>query len=156
MIFFGPYDTALTDYAILPALSGKAVNLLGDAHQPHTFTYIKDFGTLLATLGTRDEALGRVWFAPSNPPLTQAEFIKALEAELGQPVRYQVGGPLLMRLLGLFNSSMAETVEMMYEWQHPFVVDTTQAERAFGLRATPLQQALQETLAWGRQQLPRA
>jgi nucleoside-diphosphate-sugar epimerase len=146
--FFGPYDTALTGYAILPAVQGKTVNLMGSSSQPHTFTYIKDFGTLLATLGTHDDALGQVWFAPSNPPLTQAEFVKQMGTELGRPVKSQVGGPLLMRFLGLFHKEIAETVEMMYEWTNPYVVDTSKAEKAFGLKPTLLKQALKETLDW--------
>lgn len=150
--FFGPHDTSLTGYAILPAVQGKTVNLMGSSKQPHTFTYIKDFGLLLATLGTRDEALGQVWFTPSNPPLTQADFVKLLETELGRPVKSQVGGPLLMRFLGLFNKVIAESVEMMYEWQNPFIVDTSKAERAFGLKPIPLKQALKETLDWCKAQ----
>jgi nucleoside-diphosphate-sugar epimerase len=153
--FFGPYDTSLTGYAILPAVQGRTVNLMGSSSQPHTFTYIKDFGTLLATLGTKDEALGQVWFAPSNPPLTQAEFVKLMEAELGRPVKSQVGGPILMRFLGLFSKEIAETVEMMYEWQNPFVVDTSKAEKAFGLKPTPLKQAMKETLDWCQTQVKK-
>jgi nucleoside-diphosphate-sugar epimerase len=146
--FFGPYDMALTSYAIRPAVQDKTINLLGSKEQPHTFTYIKDFGRLLATLGTREEALGQVWFTPSNPPITQAEFVRLIEAELGRPVKSQVGGPLLMRVLGLFNKSIAETVEMMYQWTAPFVVDSSKAEKAFGWQATPLPQAMRETLDW--------
>lgn len=149
--FFGPYDTALTDYAIRPALRGETINLLGSKDQPHTFSYVKDFGRLLATLGTRAEALGQVWFTPSNPPITQAQFAQLIETELGQPVKYRLGGPLMLRFLGLFNKSMAETVEMMYQWTAPFVVDATKAEKAFGLQATPLNLAMRETLAWCRQ-----
>jgi nucleoside-diphosphate-sugar epimerase len=146
--FFGPDDTALTGYAIQPAVEGKTVNLMGSTSQPHTFSYIADFGRLLATLGTRDEALGQVWFTPSNPPVTQAEFVKLIEAELGKPVKFMVGGPLMMRFLGLFNKEIAETVEMMFEWTNPYVVDTSKAEKAFGWKGTPLTQALKETVEW--------
>jgi nucleoside-diphosphate-sugar epimerase len=148
--FFGPYDSAFTGYAIRPAVRGKAVNLMGAANQPHTFTYIKDFGALLAALGTHDEALGKVWFAASNPPITQAQFVGLIEAELGVPVKSMVGGPLLMRVLGLFNKEIAETVEMMYEWQKPFVVDTCKAQEVFGLKPTPLNAAIKETIEWCR------
>ncbi len=150
--FFGPYDTGLTAYAVQPALAGKTVNLMGSKTQPHTFTYIKDFGRLLAALGTHDQALGQIWFAPSAPPVTQAEFVQLLETELGRPVKSRVGGPLLMRFIGLFDKVVAETVEMMYEWTDPFVVDTTKAQKAFGLVPTPLAQALRETLDWCRAQ----
>lgn len=153
--FFGPDDTSLTGYAIQPALEGKTVNLMGSTSQLHTFTYIADFGRLLATLGTRDEALGQVWFAPSNPPLTQAEFVKLIEAELGRPIKSMVGGPLMMRFLGLFNKDIAETVEMMFEWTNPYVIDTSKAEKAFGLKATPLKQAIQETLDWCKENVKR-
>jgi nucleoside-diphosphate-sugar epimerase len=148
--FFGPDDFALTGYAILPAVAGKTVNLMGRDDQPHTFTYLADFGRLLATLGTRDEAPGDVWFAPSNPPLTQAEFVALLEAELGRPVKARVGGPLMMRFLGLFNKEIQESVEMLYGWMHPYVVDTGKAQEAFGLSPTPLPEAMRETVAWAR------
>ena len=146
--FFGPDDTALTSYAILPAVKGRTVNLAGRTDQPHTFTYLADFGRTLATLGTRDEALGQIWFAPSNPPLTQSEFIQLIEAELGQPVKVMVGGPLMMRFLGLFNREVSEAVEMLFEWMHPYVVDTSKITRVFGIKPTPMKTAIQETLDW--------
>ncbi|MFZ5920240.1 MAG: NAD-dependent epimerase/dehydratase family protein [Chloroflexota bacterium] len=146
--FFGPDDLSLTRYAVQPAVEGKPVNLMGRADQPHTFTYVADFGRLLATLGTRDEALGQVWFAPGNPPLTQAEFVKLIEAGLGHPVKTMVGGPLMMRLIGLFKREVAETVEMLFQWTRPFEVDTSKAEKALGLKATPMDEAIRETLAW--------
>ena len=148
--FFGPDDTALTSYAMQPAVKGKAINLMGRDDQPHSFTYIADFGRALATLGTQDAALGQVWFAPTNPPLTQKALVQLLEAELGQPVKAMVGGPLMMRLMGLFNREVNEIVEMMYEWVEPYTIDSSKIERAFGLRPTPLPQALRETVAWLR------
>lgn len=149
--FFGPDDGNLTGYAILPAVQGKPVNLLGRTDLPHTFTYVDDFGRLLAELGTRDEALGQVWFAPSNAPVTQAEFVRLLETELGRPVKIRVGGPLMLRLLGLFNRDIAASIEMLYLWTNPYIVDTRKAEEAFGWKATPLPEALRQTLAWCRE-----
>ncbi len=117
--FFGPDDYDLTGYAILPAVQGKPANLLGRIDQPHSLTYVADFGRLLAALGTSDAAPGQVWFAPTNAPVTQAEFIRMIEHELGRPVKMRIGMPLLMRMMGIFNIEMAETVEMMFEWQNP-------------------------------------
>ena len=146
--FFGPDDHDLTSFAIMPAVQNKPVNLIGNIHQPHTFTYIADFGKLLATLGTRDEALGQVWFAPSNAPLTQAELMKLIEAELGQSIKARVGGPLMLRFLGLFNREIKETVEMIFEWTEPYVVDSSKAQNTFGLQPTPLKEAIKATLEW--------
>lgn len=151
--FFGPEDHDLTSYAILPALQNKPVNLLGKINQPHSFTYVVDFGKLLATLGTREEALGQVWFAPSNPPLTQAEFLKLIELELGQRVKARVGGPTMLRFLGLFNRELKETVEMIFEWMEPYVIDSSKAQHTFGLQPTPMKEAIKTTLEWCREVL---
>ena len=146
--FFGPYDSALTGYAIAPAVKGKTLNLMGRKDQLHSFTYIKDFGNLLAALGTNENVFGQVWFAPTNPAITQAEFVQLIENELGKPVKSILGGPMMMRLLGLFNKEIAETVEMMYEWTGPFVIDSSKAEKAFDLKPTPFNQAMHETIEY--------
>ena len=153
--FFGPEDHAMTDITIRPALLGKTVNLLGKLDQPHSFSYVPDFGKLLATLGTHDEAFGQIWFTPSPAPVTQAEFVKLLEVEVGKPVKYMAAGALILGVLGLFDPMIRETVEMVYEWTQPFVVDTSKAEKAFGLKGTPLPQALKETVAWLRADIAR-
>ncbi len=75
-----------------------------------------------------------------------------MESELDRPVKKLVASPLMLRLLSLFNKEIAETVEMIYEWVNPFVVDTSKAENAFGLLPTPLEQAMQETLDWCKAQ----
>jgi nucleoside-diphosphate-sugar epimerase len=149
--FFGPDDNAVTSFAIRPALAGKAINLMGRTDQPHTFSYIADFGKLLATLGTSEEALGQIWFTPSPAPITQAELVKLMESELGHPVKVMTAGKMMMSFLGLFNPLLRESVEMMYEWEKPFIMDSSKAEKAFGWQGTPLRQAMKETIAWCRE-----
>ena len=146
--FFGPEDHAVTDYAIRPAMLGKTINLLGRLDRLHTYSYVADFGKLLATLGTHEEALGQIWFCPSPPAITQKEFVELLTTEVGHPVKVLSGSTTMMRLLGLFNPLLRETVEMMYEWTQPFVMDSSKAEKAFGLTATSLQMAMHNTVAW--------
>jgi len=153
--FFGPEDHTVTDLTIRPALLGKTINLIGRMDQLHTFSYVVDFGKLLATLGTHDEAFGQIWFTPSPRAVTQADFVKLLQAEVGKPVKVMLGSAMMLRFLGLFNPMIRETVEMMYEWTQPFVVDTSKAEKAFGLQATPLPLAIKETVAWLREDIAR-
>ncbi len=148
--FFGPDDHGVTDYAIRPAVEGKTINMMGRMDQLHTYTYVADFGKLLATLGSRDESLGQIWFTPSPEPVTQAEIVRLLEAELGRKLKVMVGGEIILRLLGLFNPDIRESVEMMYEWTQPFIVDTQKAVKAFGLSPTPLKRAIHSTVEWCR------
>ncbi len=146
--FFGPDDNAVTSYAIRPAHAGKAVNLLGRTDQPHTFSYIADFGKLLATLGTREDTLGQIWFAPSPTPITQTELVKIMEEVLGKKVKSMAAGKMMMSFLGLFIPAMRESVEMLYEWDKPFIMDSSKAEKAFGWKGTPLKEAMQATIEW--------
>lgn len=146
--FFGPDDTGVTSYAIRPAIQGKTANLLGRIDQPHTFSYIADFGKLLATLGTREEALGQTWFTPSPAPITQTELAGIMEEVLGRKVKVVGMGRITISMLGLFIPALRESVEMLYEWDKPFIMDSSKAEKAFGLQATPLKDAMRATIEW--------
>jgi len=146
--FFGPDDTGVTSYAIRPAVQGKTANLLGRLDQPHTFSYVADFGNLLATLGTREEALGQTWFTPSPAPVTQTEFAGIMEDVLGRKVKVAGMGRTMMSMLGLFIPALRESVEMLYEWDKPFIMDSSKAEKAFGLQATSLKDAMRATIEW--------
>jgi nucleoside-diphosphate-sugar epimerase len=146
--FFGPDDKAVTSYAIRPALAGKSINLLGRIDQLHTFSYTADFGKLLATLGTREEALGQIWFTPSPAPVTQLGLVKLLEDELGRKVKFIAAGKMMLSLLGLFIPDLRESVEMLYEWNKPFIMNSSKAEKAFGWKGTALKDAMRATVDW--------
>jgi nucleoside-diphosphate-sugar epimerase len=61
---------------------------------------------------------------------------------------------IVLRAIGLFNPGIRETIEMLYEFEEPFVVDHSKFERAFGEQATPLREAIQSTVRWYREQRP--
>ena len=56
----------------------------------------------------------------------------------------------LVGLIGLFNPMLRELKEMLYEFEEPFVVDSSAFEAAFAGRATPLEDAIPATVAWFR------
>ena len=146
--FFGPEDQIYNNLIFKPAIAGKTVNLLGSLNQPHTFTYAPDFGQALAILGTRNEADGGVWHVPSSQPVTQGDFIRMLETQLRKPVKTVVGGKLILSLIGMFNPSVRELVEMLYEFTQPFHMNSSAFQTMFGLNPTPLQDAIKATLEW--------
>ncbi len=41
----------------------------------------------------------------------------------------------------------AGTVEMMYEFEQPFIVDSSKFEKTFDMQATPMKEAINETVA---------
>ena len=151
--FFGPQvlDSTLGERVFTPALRGKTASATGSLDQPHTYTYIDDFGKALVTLGEREAALGRAWHIPNAETPTQRQLITMIFEEIGTPPKMSGMGKLMMRIGGLFVPEARETVEMMYEFEKPFIVDDSQYKRTFGDHATPLRDAIQATVAWYRQ-----
>jgi nucleoside-diphosphate-sugar epimerase len=146
--FFGPFDRVQGEQLFIPALTGKTANMFADLTQPHSFTYVKDFGKALAILGTHDESLGQVWITPTAPPTSQGEIVRLIETEIKQPVNVRAVGKLMMRFVGLFSPAPRELVEMFYEFEKPFTVDSSRFERTFGMKPTPTVDAVRETVAW--------
>ena len=70
------------------------------------------------------------------------------EAQL--PPRMRSIPDLLVRMLGLFNPLLREVAEMLYEFNEPFVVDSSKFVQAFGDIATPHREAVRQTLEWFR------
>jgi nucleoside-diphosphate-sugar epimerase len=150
--YFGPRGGAqsnLGDRVFPAALAGKTATVLGDPDQPHTYTYIPDIGEALAVLGEHPDAPGQVWHLPNDPHThTTRQLVDIAYREAGQPRTKLRGTPtLLLRTLGLRSPLMRELVEMQYEYQAPFVVDSTKITDLLGLRATSVEQAVAETLA---------
>ena len=148
--FYGPRvtDSMAGEMLFEAALQGKTVNMTGKLDLPHTLTYIRDFANALVNLSVQDAAYGRTWHVPSAETVTQNQFIKLVEAEISQPIKVRTAGKFILRLVGLFNPAAGEVVEMMYEFEEPFVVDHTQYAAAFGAKVTSHEQAIRETVAW--------
>ena len=104
----------------------------------------------LVILGERDEALGQAWNLPSAQTVTTRQFIEMIFAETGYPARIQAVPNLILKTLALFNPTMREVAEMLYEFEEPFIADHSRFERTFSNHATPLQEAIHTTLEWFR------
>lgn len=150
--FYGPgvLGSTLGERVFLPALSGKAAQATGRLDLPHSYTYIGDFGETMAILGERDEVLGHHWHVPSAPPVTQRALIEMIYRELGYAPKMAGVGRIMMSLAGMFIPEARETVEMLYEFERPFILASARAESAFGQRATPLEEGICRTVAWYR------
>ena len=151
--FFGPWGlpSSMGERAIYPLLHGKAAGLIGNVNLPHTHTFTKDFGRALVVLGERSEADGQGWHVPNDlPRITQREMIEMIAAEMGVPPKFSAMGKMMMWIGGFFVPEAKEQVEMMYEFDQPFIVDASKFEKTFGMQATPMKEAIKETVAWYR------
>jgi nucleoside-diphosphate-sugar epimerase len=156
--FFGPrvLASAAGEQVFGRAVEGKGAQVAGDPDQPHTYTYAPDIGKGLVVLGEREEALGLAWHLPSPETVTTRRFVEMIFEEVGKPARIQAAPKILLRAVGLFNPPLRETIEMLYEFEEPFVVDDSHFTKTFGVQATPLEEAIRETVRWYRDHHSRA
>jgi nucleoside-diphosphate-sugar epimerase len=150
--YFGPRgggQSNLGDRVFPAAVEGRTATVLGDPDQAHTYTYIPDIGEGLAVLGEHPDAPGQVWHLPNDPDTrTTRELVAIVYQHAGRPrARLRSIRPLLLRALGLANPTIREIVEMQYQFDEPFVVDSSKITSKLGLSATPIDAALADTLA---------
>src|SRR6266702_3533198 len=68
----------------------------------------------------------------------------------GVPAKPLAVPGLLLRVLGLTNPDLRESVEMLYEFNEPLLFDGSKYTRAFGGTPTSHQEAMRRTVAWYR------
>jgi nucleoside-diphosphate-sugar epimerase len=134
---------------VLPALRAgrRTVRLPLPLDVPHTFTYTVDVARTMITLARDDRAFGRAWHVPSPPPVTARELVRRAAAAGGfrEPKVTRYFDPLV-RMSSWFNPFTREFLEMRYQFERPFVLDSSQTQEVFGLRPTDLDEALRATL----------
>jgi nucleoside-diphosphate-sugar epimerase len=157
--FYGPgAANSVPGQLVFPAVvAGKRAHWVGSLDQPHTLSYVDDFARGLITLGASERALGEVWHIPAAPALTGRQFIELAFHVAGLRPKVGVYRRWMVTLVALFDRQMREFLEMLYQFESPFVVDASKFERAFGdLAVTPHRDAIARTLAWQRARQERA
>ena len=151
--FFGPrvFNSSFGDQIFPPILKKEPAHPLGNITLRHSYGYIKDVARGLATLGENEVALGKSWLLPVAPAVTTRDMINLVEGALGHPVSVQPLPRHFIETLGLEDPQLRELVEMFYQYEEPQIVDSSRFEETFGWHATPLVDAIRETVAWFRE-----
>ncbi len=136
--FYGPSiknTSVMTETVFNYLVRGKKAIWLADANKKHSYTYTPDAGRATALLGNTDGAYNQVWHLPTAPnPFTGKEWVEAIAKELGVAPKYMVASRFMMRMIGLFDITMKEVVEMMYQNDRDYVFDSSKFENRFGFK----------------------
>ncbi|MEV4533301.1 NAD-dependent epimerase/dehydratase family protein [Asanoa sp. NPDC049518] len=132
----------------MPGLrANKTIWLPGPLDNPHTFTYTGDMAGALIALARDPRAWGQAWHVPSPAPMTMREVVTKVAAIGGYSLpRLRSYPKTAVRAAGLFDRRTREFVEMSYQWERPFVLDTALTEATFGLSATDVDLAIRESI----------
>lgn len=150
--YFGPRGvlSSMGETVFRPAIAGEKSRLAGKLDLPHTYAYLPDIAKGLAVLGVRDEALGRAWHLPNTETVTTGEFVGKVYRAAGNDPNMSGTPRFILKLVARKDPVVRELIEMLYEFEEPFVVDDTQFRDAFGAETTPLDDAIATTVAWFR------
>jgi nucleoside-diphosphate-sugar epimerase len=137
----------MTDYLLPNLLRGKPVRVPADLDAKHSFSYAGDAARTLVTIARDERAWGGAWHVPNDAPSS----IRALVELAG---RYAGVTPAKLSRVPDWQLTAASLVapkirafnEMSYQFTRPFVVDSSRVEQVFGLKATPLTNAIRESV----------
>ncbi|HWB36371.1 MAG TPA: NAD-dependent epimerase [Rugosimonospora sp.] len=140
-----------------PLLAGRRAYSPAPLHVPHTWTSIADVAHTLVTAAGDERAYGRAWMVPSAEPMTGAQLARRFTEVNGapEPKLTKIPYPVLWTT-GLFQPFIKELRTTYYQFAHPFVVDASETEQVFGLRARPLEDSLREAADVVRSGAPAA
>jgi nucleoside-diphosphate-sugar epimerase len=139
--FWGPDLTAalFTREGLAALKAGKRPMLIGDPDQPHAFTHRDDVVDALLQLALADaDVEGKVFHAPVMH-VTPRTLTAALGTAFGVEARPRVAPAWALRLLGLFSKSTRGLLEMLPQWQKPYLVDDRAYCERFGVSAKSLE-----------------
>ena len=151
--FYGPGVTvsAMGQRAFGNLVRGKPAQVTARRDCLHSFAFIGDVGKALANLGLADEGhstWGRVWLVPHAVAQTQEAFVAQACGLLAMQLKLTVVQPWMLRLVGFFNADAKASIEMLYQFQQPFVVDSSFSDQVLGQLPTETVQGLGATLDW--------
>ena len=125
----------------------KASWLVNDS-VPHSFTYTPDAAQSLVQLAERATAWNQTWHVPATPnPLTGKEFVALAAKEFGVPPKYRVLSRPILRIAGWFDPLVAESYEMLYQSDSPYLFDSSKFATEFGFAGTPYADGIRTTAA---------
>jgi nucleoside-diphosphate-sugar epimerase len=150
--YLGAGAASFFTVGVLPGiLAGKKTAVPADLDAPHSWTYVGDVVRTLIAVAGDEKAWGRIWHVPTPPPASIRELASAAAELAGVPEpRLSPMPPAVLWLGGLFNKQAREIRELQYQFQAPFVLDSSQAQTAFGIEPVPTVDALEETIKSGR------
>lgn len=129
------------------AAGKKAQWLISDKFR-HSFTYAPDAAKGTALLGNTPAAYNQVWHLPTDKnALTGKEIITLIAREFGVEPKYMNVPKWMLRIIGLFNSNIRESIEMLYQNDSDYLFSSEKFERAFKFKPRTYIEGIKETVA---------
>ncbi len=156
--FYGPYalNTSIPDIMVFNNLAkGRKAQWLVNANVKHSFTFTLDCSKSLYLLAKNENAFNQIWHLPTaNPALTGKEFIELAAGYFKVKPEYTVLTKLIVKFAGLFNKSIKEVYEMLYQNEYEYEFNSSKFENYFNFKPTSYQTGIQQTIQFVKESVP--
>lgn len=147
--FYGPSaKNGIINMLIVDKLAtGSKPNWQANVDKIHSLTYLPDAAWATAKLGNTDSAYGQVWHLPTSAEkLTGRQLISIASRIAGKKEAFMLLPPWMLSLLGLFNRTLKELVEMQYQNTQDYFFDSDKFCEAFSFKPTTYEQGIRECI----------
>lgn len=148
--FYGPYaeEKSFFHQLVLKNLrAGKKAQWMMNPKVPHSFSYTHDMAKGLYMLAQDESTLNQTWHMPTASPAISGEEMIALAAQMmGGNAKYMNLSKWMIQTFGWFNKVVGESVEMLYQYEHPYIFSSEKFEKHFGYTPTSYAAGLKETI----------
>jgi nucleoside-diphosphate-sugar epimerase len=128
-----------------PLLAGKRAYSPAPLDIPHSWTSIHDCARALATAAADERAFGQAWLGPTGPALTLRQLATRFAEVNGAPAAKITAIPYpVLWTYGEFSPMVKELRTTRYQFTAPFVIDSSATTETFGLKPTPVDDALRD------------
>jgi len=125
---------------------GKKAQWFIDVNKKHSFTYTPDAGKGTAILGNTESAYNQIWHLPTNKNvLTGKEFIELAAKAMGVKLEYMIVKKWMVKMLGMFNKVVKESIEMLYQNDSDYLFDSTKFGKAFDFKPISYEEGIIKT-----------
>ena len=146
---YGPYSTRtsiLHLLAIEKYLKGKSAQWLIDANKYHSFTYTIDSANGMILLAKSEECCNQTWHLPTYNPLDGETLLHMIAKELGTSPDYSVLNKWQLKVISMFDRTVAESYEMLYQSEFTYYFDSTKFNTFFDYKPKSYYQGIHDTI----------
>ena len=149
---YGPYISSNSIPFVMvfqQLLYGKKADWIINANVPHSFTYTMDTAKSMYRLSQDDDNYGQVWHIPTcSPSLTGKEFVEIVATELNQSTKVTEIKKIFMWIGGFLNPIVKENLEMTYQYEYPYIFDSSKYENKYNRAPTSYEQGIKDTITF--------
>jgi nucleoside-diphosphate-sugar epimerase len=101
----------------------------------------------LYTLAKNDSSFNQIWHMPTAaPPLTGKQWVEKVAAAFGTKPSYMILNKFMFRMAALFDRNVHEAIEMLYQFEHDYIFDSSKFENAFGIKPTSYDEGIRQSV----------